>query len=218
MLAGSADAEAPAAAAVLMTDCCTAGGIHSACASQAQGTAPIQPQPKIHYDFGVMWHSINSTTEQARPTAQAMHSSSLQHQDDSMPEADSALSSHLHGYLRHALCGIGLQLRKDRSHSLPSPEACGRVQFVAVLLVGIDCCQVIKLCTVQGSQILIDARRHTPLAWAVVRADQHTDDARNSRTITCAFTYAYICALAADSSHCRELPHPDTACSDQSVS
>lgn len=41
ILAGSADAGAPAAAAVLMTDCCTGGGIHSACGSLAQGTAPL---------------------------------------------------------------------------------------------------------------------------------------------------------------------------------
>ncbi len=74
---------------------------------------------------------------------------------------------HLHRCLWHSLCSIGLQLLKDLAHAFPSPEACCSSEAIAVLLVGIDCCQVIKLCAVESTQILIVGLRYAPLACAI---------------------------------------------------
>lgn len=72
--------------------------------------------------------------------------------------------SHLHRRLGCGLCCVGLQLREHLAHALPAPEACCRGEAVAVLLVGIHCCQVVELCPVQGSQVLVVALGYTPLA------------------------------------------------------
>lgn len=72
--------------------------------------------------------------------------------------------SHLHRRLGCSLCCIGLQLREHLAHALPTPEACCRGEAVAVLAVGVHCCEVVELCPVQGAQVLVVALGHTPLA------------------------------------------------------
>ena len=45
-----------------------------------------------------------------------------------------------------------------------TPEACCRGEAVAVLAVGVHCCEVVKLCAIQGAQVLVVALGYTPLA------------------------------------------------------
>ena len=80
---------------------------------------------------------------------------------------------HLHRCLWHSLCCVGLQLLKDLAHAFPSPEACCSSEAIAVLLVGIHCCQVIKLCAIESTKILIVALRYAPLACAVKQMSEN---------------------------------------------
>ena len=70
----------------------------------------------------------------------------------------SAQGSHLHScLLRCSLCSVGLQLLKDLAHGVASSVAGGGREAVAVLLVGVHGCQVIELCAVQSTQVLVAA-------------------------------------------------------------
>ncbi len=149
MLAGSEVAVAPAVAAVLMTDCCTI-------TKPSQRTCiTSQPQHAQIHCLGV-YLSLLQGCRSAGCLAATIAPGTDKAQDPA--RKSSAQDSHLHCcLLRCSLCSVGLQLLKDLAHGVASSVAGGGREAVAVLLVGIHGCQVIELCAVQSTQVLVVA-------------------------------------------------------------